>query len=67
MKTPSQSQIKDNEGHFYLIRKEMYNGGTSAKVEWIVAEKLKDNLWKVSREFSRKVDAKEWLYICAKV
>ena len=67
MQTPSQSQLKDREGRFYLVRREMYNGGTSAKVEWIVAEKLQDNLWKASREFSRKVDAKEWLYICAKV
>jgi hypothetical protein len=67
MQTPSSTQIKDREGRFYLIRTEAYNGRTTATVEWLVAEKLADNVWRKCREFARKYDAQEWLYICAKV
>jgi hypothetical protein len=67
MMTPSPSQIKDNEGRFYLIRSESYNGRSTAKVEWIVAEKLADRIWRRVREFTKKADAQHWLYICAKV
>jgi hypothetical protein len=67
MQTPSQNQIKDSEGRFYLIRSETYNGRSTAQIEWIVAEKLADRMWRRVREFTRKSDAQEWLYICAKV
>lgn len=67
MQTPCKSQIKDSEGKFYLIKNEQYNSGTTVKITWIVAEKINDFIWKMEREFNRKYDAKEWLYICAKV
>ena len=67
MQTPSTSQIKDSEGRFYLIRNETYNGSTTAKIEWTVAEKLADRMWRRVRDFNTKRDAQHWLYVCANV
>jgi hypothetical protein len=67
MQTPSTSQIKDSEGRFYLIRSESYNGRSTAQIEWTVAEKLEERIWRRVRDFTSKRDAQHWLYICAKV
>ena len=67
MQTPSQNQIKDKEGSFYLVRTESYNGRTTALIEWTVAEKLGDRIWRRVRDFTSKSEAQHWLYICAKV
>lgn len=67
MQTPSKDSIKDNEGKFYIVRKESYNGRTTPLIEWIVCEKLEPTIWRMERTFKRLGDAKEWLYICAKV
>lgn len=67
MQTPSPDMIKDREGKFYLIRKESYNHRTTPLVEWAVAEKMQDDTFRLERWFKTKGDAKQWLYICAKV
>ena len=67
MQTPSKDSIKDNEGKFYIVRKESYRSRTTPDVEWIVCEKLEPTIWRMERTFKRLGDAKEWLYICAKV
>ena len=67
MQTPSKDRIKDQEGNYFLLRKESYNSRTTPLIEWQVAQRLQPNLWRLEREFKTKRDAKEWLYICAKV
>lgn len=78
MRPPVKDSIKAAEGKYYVIRKASYNGRTTEKVEWQVAEKLNvsayhallghtTNLWRLEREFSTKRDAMHWLYVCAGV
>lgn len=71
MQTPSKDSIKWQEGRFYLVRHSAYNGGTRERVTWQVCEKLKpqasDSLWRLDREYSRKADALNWLFVVARV
>jgi len=69
MLTPS--TIKWQEGRFFLVRHASYNGGTTERVTWRVYEKLapkaSDSLYRLDREYTRKWEALEWLFIVARV